>query len=79
MTGYRTRSPALERSILWLQHAFLRPPDEVLITYAWKATIRVVSLAAVSVSPRNASPVARRDKNGASRATTLRGTRVKVS
>ena len=79
MTGYRTRSPALERSILWLQHAFLRHLDEALITYAWKATISVVSLAAVSVSPRNASPVARRDKNGATRATALRGTRVKVS
>lgn len=79
MTGYRTRSPALERSILWLQGAFLRPREEALITYAWKATTRVVSLAAVSVSPRNASPFARRDKNGASRATTLRGTPVKVS
>lgn len=60
MTGYRTRSPALERSISWLQRAFLRPPEEALITYAWKATTRVVSLAAVSVSPRNASPVERR-------------------
>lgn len=51
MTGYRPRSPA---------RAFLRPPEEALITYAWKATTRVVSLAAVSVSPRNASPVERR-------------------
>ena len=52
MTGYRTRSPTLERSILGLQRAFLRPPEEALITYAWKATILVVSLAAVSVHKR---------------------------